>query len=402
MRAAPPTSARITSSRSIRSRPTRSRSCAGRRRCATARPRSAASSAPPTTGFRTRCRPAVPSRSRVMVCRSRRRSRPPRHRPASPPRHARAFSSVDRGVESGVLLDTGAGNFAFHADVYGRNTADYSIPSYPYLPDQTRPSPTGASPTRRRARTAPRSAAPTSSRAAISARRSRRTTRSTISPASTAPTTDTRIDAHQTKINVKGEYRPDAAAIDAVRFWAGATDYRAQRDRACRSRRSQHRRRATDLHQQGAGDPHRGAADAVQRALRRGDDGAGLSGRPSGIDRAEPGQSGHAVQRPVGPQQQHPRCRLRLQRVQVHGRDRGQIAGRIEHVELHGTTPNFPADFLPDGTPQVGIARNPSFTPKSGSIGLLQDLPGGMVGSITGAICRARAEAGRTVLARRA
>src|SRR5437660_6862601 len=36
-----------------------------------------------------------------------------------------AFSSVDRGVESGVLLDTGGGNFALHADVYGRNTTDY-------------------------------------------------------------------------------------------------------------------------------------------------------------------------------------------------------------------------------------------------------------------------------------
>ena len=36
----------------------------------------------------------------------------------------------------------------------------------------------------------------------------------------------TRIDAHQTKFTAKGEYRPDAAAIDAVRFWAGATDYK--------------------------------------------------------------------------------------------------------------------------------------------------------------------------------
>ncbi len=37
-----------------------------------------------------------------------------------------------------MLLDTGGGNFAFHADVYGRTTSDYSIPSYPYLNDQTR------------------------------------------------------------------------------------------------------------------------------------------------------------------------------------------------------------------------------------------------------------------------
>src|SRR3984893_19045915 len=62
---------------------------------------------------------------------------------------------------------------------------------------------------------------------------------------------------------------------------------------------------------------------------------------------------------------------------------KGQIAGRIEHVELHGSTPDFPADFLPDGNPQTSIARNPSYTPKSGSVGLLQNLPGDLVASIT-------------------
>jgi iron complex outermembrane receptor protein len=62
---------------------------------------------------------------------------------------------------------------------------------------------------------------------------------------------------------------------------------------------------------------------------------------------------------------------------------KGQIAGRIEHVELHGSTPDFPADFLPDGNPQMSIARNPSYTPKSGSVGLLQNLPGDLVASIT-------------------
>src|SRR5581483_9246147 len=37
-----------------------------------------------------------------------------------------SFSSVDRGVEGGVLLDAGGGNFALHADAYGRKTGDYS------------------------------------------------------------------------------------------------------------------------------------------------------------------------------------------------------------------------------------------------------------------------------------
>src|SRR5258707_9175563 len=50
-----------------------------------------------------------------------------------------AVSSVDRGVEGGILLDAGGGNFAIHADAYGRKSGDYDIPSYPYLFDQTRP-----------------------------------------------------------------------------------------------------------------------------------------------------------------------------------------------------------------------------------------------------------------------
>jgi iron complex outermembrane receptor protein len=45
--------------------------------------------------------------------------------------------------------------------------------------------------------------------------------------------------------------------------------------------------------------------------------------------------------------------------------------------------PNFPADFLPDGNPQIALGRNPSYTPKSGSLGLIQNLPGDLVGSIT-------------------
>jgi iron complex outermembrane recepter protein len=44
-----------------------------------------------------------------------------------------AVNSVDRGVDGGILIDAGAGNFAVHADAFGRKASDYSIPSYPYL-----------------------------------------------------------------------------------------------------------------------------------------------------------------------------------------------------------------------------------------------------------------------------
>ena len=49
-----------------------------------------------------------------------------------------ALSSADKGREGGALVDAGAGNFAFHGDVFGRRTQDYRVPSYPYLtaPDE--------------------------------------------------------------------------------------------------------------------------------------------------------------------------------------------------------------------------------------------------------------------------
>src|SRR5215212_1200418 len=135
-----------------------------------------------------------------------------------------AVSSVDRGVEGGILLDAGGGNFAVHADAYGRKTSDYNIPSYPYLFDQTRPV-NGRQ---------PNSAAQSDGAsiggsyvfhggfigAAIT-----QTDSLYHIPGIDGADHRTRIDAHQTKFTAKGEYRPDATAIDAVRFWAGATDY---------------------------------------------------------------------------------------------------------------------------------------------------------------------------------
>src|SRR6478672_5107511 len=294
-----------------------------------------------------------------------------------------AFSSVDRGVESGVLLDTGGGNFAFHADVYGRNTTDYSIPSYPYLTDQTRPVANGRQP----------NSATRSDGASIGG--SYFFQGGYIGAAITQndalyhiPGIDgadhhTRIDGHQTKINVKGEYRPDAAAIDTIRFWAGATDYRHN--------------------EIGLADPADPNTDGVRQTFTNKEQEIRtevqlmpFNARFAEVTTALGFQVGH--QELTAPSPDNPGTLFNglwdtnnntrvaayaFNEFEFTDATRAQIAGRIEHVELHGTTPNFPPDYLPDGTRQVGIARNPSFTPKSGSIGLLQDLPGGMVGSIT-------------------
>src|SRR4051794_29929970 len=136
-----------------------------------------------------------------------------------------AVSSVDRGAEGGILLDAGGGNFAVHADAYGRKSSDYNIPGYPYLFDQARPV-NGRQ---------PNSAAQADGASIggsyifhggfIGAAITQNDSLYRI-PGIDGADHQTRIDAPQTKFTAKGEYRPDAAAIEAVRFWAGATDYK--------------------------------------------------------------------------------------------------------------------------------------------------------------------------------
>ena len=67
---------------------------------------------------------------------------------------------------------------------------------------------------------------------------------------------------------------------------------------------------------------------------------------------------------------------------------KAQVAGRIEQVNLNGMATAFPArsvfDVAADPT-SVGPAsqRDLNFTPKSASVGLIQNLPWDLVGSVT-------------------
>ncbi|MDE5463430.1 TonB-dependent receptor [Bradyrhizobium sp. CSS354] len=294
-----------------------------------------------------------------------------------------AFSSVDRGVESGVLLDTGGGNFAFHADVYGRNTTDYSIPSYPYLNDQTRTVANGRQPnSATRSDGASIGGSYFFQGGYIGAAITQNDSLYHI-PGIDGADHNTRIDGHQTKINVKGEYHPDATAIDVVRFWAGATDYRHNEigladpaDPNTDGVRQTFTNKEQEIRTEVQLMPFNARFAEVTTAL-------GFQGGHQELSAPSPDNPGTLFNGLWDPNNSTRVAGYAFNEFKFTDATRAQIAGRIEHVELHGTTPDFPADFLPDGTPQTGIGRNPSFTPKSGSIGLLQDLPGGLVGSIT-------------------
>jgi iron complex outermembrane recepter protein len=293
-----------------------------------------------------------------------------------------SVNSVDRGVDGGILLDGGGNNFAVHADAYGRKTSDYSIPSYPYLNNPTLPF-NGRQPN---SSTQSDGASIGGSYFFFGGFFGAAITRNDALyhiPGIDGAEHMTRIDAHQTKYTAKGEYHPDAAGLDAVRLWLGATDYKHN--------------------EIGLLNPADPASDGVRQIFTDKEQEARVevqlmpfNARFAEVTTAFGFQAGH--QELTAPSPDNPGTLFNglwdpNQNSRVAGyvfnefkftdATKGQIAGRIEHVDLAGSTPNFPADFLPDGNPQISIARNVNFTPKSGSVGLIQNLPYDLVGSIT-------------------
>ena len=293
-----------------------------------------------------------------------------------------AVTSVDRGVEGGILLDAGGGNFAVHADAYGRTGGEYSIPAYPYLTDPNQPF-NGRQ---------PNSSAQASggsiggsyifSGGFIGAAVTQNDTLYSI-PGIEGNDTRTRIDARQTKFTAKGEYRPDAFAIDAVRFWAGATDYKHN--------------------ELGRSDPADPSTDGVRQTFTNKEQEGRVevqlmpfNARFAAVTTAFGLQAGHQELNAPGDDPTalynglfSPNSNTRVagyvfNELTFSESTKAQIAGRIEHVDLKGLTVDFPADFMPDGNPQFSAARNRAYTPKSGSIGLIQNLPWNLVASITG------------------
>jgi iron complex outermembrane receptor protein len=293
-----------------------------------------------------------------------------------------SVSSVDRGVEGGMLLDAGGKNVAVHADVYGRTTSDYSIPSYPYLFDQTRAVGNRQPNSATQSDGASVGASYFFQGGYVGASISQNDSLYHI-PGIDGADHQTRIDAHQTKIAVKGEYRPDAAAIDAVRFWVGATDYRHN--------------------ELGLADPTDPTTDGIRQTFTNKEQEArvevqmmpfnarfatvttafGLQGGHQELTAPSPDDPGSLFNGLWSPNNNNRIAGYVFNEFKFTEATKAQVAGRIEHVELHGSTPDFPADFLPDGAPQSSITRNPSYTPVSGSVGLIQNLPGDLVGSIT-------------------
>jgi iron complex outermembrane receptor protein len=303
-----------------------------------------------------------------------------------------ALSSADRGREGGVLFDAGRGNFAFHADLFGRGSENYRVPSYPYLtapdagelPFATQPGAfNGRQPN---SWTRSNEAAVGGSylfHGGFAGLAYTRTNNLYAIPGPDGEGHRARIDARQDKLTGKGEYRPGAAAIEAIRFWWGYTDYKHN-----------------ELGFADAADP---ATDGVRQTFTNKD----LEGRVevqlapfdlrfAALTTAIGVQGGYQRLAAPGDDPTNPINGLfdpnRNNRVagyifnefKFSATTKAQIAGRIEHVNLTGSSPSFvPSVFATPADVGPATGRNLNFTPKSASIGLIQNFRWDLVGSIT-------------------
>jgi iron complex outermembrane receptor protein len=286
-----------------------------------------------------------------------------------------ALSSVDLGREGAVLLDVGGNNVAIHADGYARKTEDYSTPHG--IQRNTATQSTGGS----------IGGSYFFDGGFIGAAVTQTNSLYRI-PGTEGEEFGTRIDAKQTKLTVKGDYHPDSKAIDVIRFWAGATDYKHN--------------------ELGRTDPADFSTDGVRQTFtNKEQEGrvevqfAPLNLRFASLTTAVGAQASH--QELTAPSPDDPGSPLNglwdpNKNTRVAGYifnefkfsdvTKAQVAGRIEHVNLSGTTPAFVPDLFDLNVDPAAIGpatpRNLNFTPVSGSVGLIQNLPWNLAASITG------------------
>ena len=293
-----------------------------------------------------------------------------------------AGTSVDSGLDGAALLDAGAGNFALHADAFGRTAQDYRIPSYPYLtPPDPAEAPNATQPGNFNGHQ-PNSSA-RSNGAAVGASYIFNegffglalTQNNALYhiPGIDGEDHNTRIDAHQTKLISKGEWRWPSPAIDAVRFWGGLTDYKHN--------------------ELGLADDTNPASDGIQQTFTNKEQEGRVEAQLSPFDlrfaaltTAVGVQSGHqelTAPSPDGIGLWDPNSNWRIagyifNEFKFSPTTKAQIAGRIEQVSLSGFGRSFDAAGTMTLTP-----ASPSYTPKSVSVGLIQNLPWDLVGIVT-------------------
>ena len=306
-----------------------------------------------------------------------------------------AVMTVDNALENATLLDVGRGNVAFHMDVHGRRSSDYLIPGYPYLFPPDPPPPVFG----RQPNSSMRSAGGSVGGSYffdggfVGVAVTQFNSRYHI-PGIEPTETNTRIELRQTRVTTKGEFRPQSAYIEAVRFWAGLTDYK-------------HHELANEEGFNGVQQTftNKDLEARVETQLRPVDlsfatltSAFGVQGMHQIL--TSPGREGGLFD----PNRTRSVAGYWFNEFRLTDTSRMQLAGRIEHATVSGAFP----ELLVSGEspelliePGLQVARVRNFTPKSGGLWLSAGSAGRRRRQPDRPICRTRAARARALFARR-
>ena len=279
-----------------------------------------------------------------------------------------AVMTVDNGLEAATLVDAGQGNFAVHADAFGRRASDYRIPNYPYLFPGEEPPPVHG----RQPNSSARSGGASLGGSyffpggfvgfAVTQFNSRYRI-----PGIEPTETDTRIELRQTRVTSRGEFHPQSAYIDAVRFWAGLTDYKHHElanEEGFNGVQQTFTSKELETRVEAQARPLLLPFATLTTAF-------GVQGWHQIL--TAPGREGGLFD----PNRTRSVAGFMFNEFKFTDQFRAQLAGRIEHATVSGSMPELLID------PTLPVQRVRNFTPKSGAIGFLYDLPDGVVASAT-------------------
>src|SRR5712692_555986 len=284
-----------------------------------------------------------------------------------------AANTGDNGWESGVLLDAGSRNAAIHADFFVRRCDDYRIPSYPYLfPPDPAPAVDGRQPNSSFHTEGASVGGSYLFDGGYAGMAITRFASDYHVPGLEAAASQTHIRLEQTKITSKGEYRPYSAAIDAIRYWAGFTEYKHD-----------------EIGLNGLG------FEQINGTFRNNEKegkievqfmpilmpiGALTSIFGSQLGHGQLDTSGEAL---LFPARTRTAAAYFFNEMQHTETLRTQLAGRIESVNVTGTAVTFPPNSLPPPDEPENAPADLNFNPKSISFSVIKDLPSYLAASLT-------------------
>ncbi|MEG6510060.1 TonB-dependent receptor [Methyloligella sp. 2.7D] len=298
-----------------------------------------------------------------------------------------AYTTVDEGWNGVMKYDNRSGNVAVHVDALGRNAEDYETPLG----------------------TEENSFVKTDSQAAgatlffdrgfFGTSVSRFASDYGI-PGGEEAELGIHIDMEQYRWSNHGVYRPLTGPVEEVRFWLGYSDYHHDEIGAEHEHEHEDEDHDEEAHEDEDHEDHdhehelaEGHEEVIHGTFKRkaweartefqhvpvatqfGELTGALGLQWSHDDLATEGEAEELL----APNTTVQVASYLFEELALSDRLRFQAAGRIENDDVDGFAPDVPANLLPPPDEIPVTAANRNFTPVSGSIGLLRDLPNNVV-----------------------